>query len=134
MCAIRFRRFYNGAYRDPDRKHPHPARYPFYLPPPYARYLPYDPYAAYHYADSFYQSPCYAQRDITKEETAFWSWPVILFLILLVIVLIGIVYRGFSRETRRKIALWLRLHRFQQVISYLDYISQSLPVDTVSQN
>lgn len=131
MCATRSRRSYSGAHRDPDRSHqhpavqaPHPAPYQFYLPSPYARYPPYDPYAAYHYPGSFYPTPCYVQHDVAKEETAAWPWSVILFLVLLVIVSFGIVYRSFSRETRRKIAVWLRLHRLQ-VISPLDYISQS---------
>lgn len=135
MCATRSRRSSSDAHRDHDRHHPHPAvqaphlaPHPFYLPPPYARYPPYDPYAAYHYTGLFYPPPpCHVQRDIVKEETTIWPWPIILFLILiLVIVLIWIVYRNVSRENRRKIAAWLCLRRFHsQVISPLDYISQS---------
>lgn len=130
MCATRSRRSSSDAHRDHDRNHQHPAvqashlaPHPFYLPPPYARYPPYDPYAAYHCPGLFYPPPpCHVQRDVAKEETAVWSWPVILFLIFLVTVLIWIVYRNFSRENRRKLAAWLRLRRFQpQVISSLDY-------------
>lgn len=121
MCATRSRRSSSDAHRDHDRNHQHPAvqashlaPHPFYLPPPYARYPPYDPYAAYHCPGLFYPPPpCHVQRDVAKEETAIWSWPVILFLIFLVTVLIWIVYRNFSRENRRKLAAWLRLRRFQ---------------------
>lgn len=131
MCATSSRGSSRGAHRDPDRNHhqhpriqaPHLAPHPYYLPSPYARYSPYDPYAAYHYPGPFYPSTCYVQRDVTKEETTVWSWPIIFFLVLLVIASIGIVYRNFPR---RKLAVWLRLLRFQpQVISHLDYISQT---------
>lgn len=125
MCATRSRRTSNDAHRDNDRHHPHPAvqaphlaPHPFYLPPPYARYPPYDPYAAYHYTGLFYPPPpCHIQRDIDKEETSIWFWPIILFLILIfVIVLIWIIYRNIPRENRRKIAAWLFLRRSHQVI------------------
>lgn len=140
MCATRSRRSFSDANRDPDRNHQHPAvqaphlaPHPFYLPPPYARYPPYDPYAAYHCQGSFYPPPCYAQRDVIKEEPAAWSWPVILFFILLVIVSIGVIYRSFPRDARRKLAAWLRLHRLQpQVISPLDLLYFAIHLDSRS--
>lgn len=130
MCATRARQSYSGArHSDLDRnpqhpavQAPHPAAFPFHPPPSYLRFPPYDPYAAYHY--SFYSPPHYAQHDVIKEESqSAWSWPSIIFLILLVIGSIGIIYRSFSRETRRKIAAWLPLPRFsQQVIPPFDFI------------
>jgi len=130
MCATRARQFYSGTHRsDPDRnpqhpavQAPHPATFPFHPPPFYPRFPAYGPYAVYHYP--FYSSPYYAQHDVVKEESTAWSWSSVILLILLVIGLIGIVYRSFSRETRRKIAAWLSLPRFlQQVIPPLDFIS-----------
>lgn len=129
MCATRSRQSY-GVHRDSDRDHPHPAvqtpiPYPFYPPPPYPRYPPYDPYAVYHCPGAFYPTPYCAQHDISKEEPAVWSWSTIALLVLLAIGLLVIVYRIFSRETRRKIAAWLRSPRFApQVIPPLDFISQ----------
>lgn len=117
MCATSFRGSSSGAHRVSDRNHQHPGiqaphldPQPYYLPPPYARYPPYDPYAAYHCPGPFYPPPCYVQHDTAKEEITTWSWTVIFFLVLLVITLIGIVYRIFPR---RKLAFWLRLHRLQ---------------------
>lgn len=141
MCATRARQSYSGTRcLDPDRnpqhpavqaphptvQAPHPAAFPFHPPPSYSRFPPYDPYAAYHYPNSFYSPPCYAQHNVVKEEPAAqsaWSWPGIILIVLLVIGSIGIVYRSLPRETRRKIAAWLPLPRLQQVIPPLDFIS-----------
>lgn len=127
MCATRSRQSYGGAHRDSNRDHshssvqaPHPVPYPFYPPlSPYPRYPSYDPYAAYHYPGSFYLAPYCAQHDITKEEPAVWSWSTVTLLILLVIGVFVIVFRSFSRESRRKIVAWLRSPRFTpQVIRF----------------
>jgi len=132
MCATRSRQSYGSTHRS-DRDHPHPAiqaphpvPYPFYPPLPYPRCPSYDPYAAYHCLGSFYPTPYYAQHDVVKEESAVWSWSIVVLFILLVIGSLVIVYRSFSRETRRKIAAWLRSPRFTPQVNSAspDFISQ----------
>ncbi|XP_018405862.1 PREDICTED: uncharacterized protein LOC108782174 [Cyphomyrmex costatus] len=119
MCATRSRQLYGGVHRNSERDHPHPAvpqtphpvPYPFYPPSAYPRCFSYDPYTAYHCPSSFYPTSYCAQHDVTKEEPAGWSWSTVALLFLLAIGLLVIVYRSFSRESRRKIAAWLRSPR-----------------------
>lgn len=130
MCATRSRQSYGGAHRDSDGDHPavrppHSIPYSFYPPPSYQRYPTYDPYAKYHRPDAFYPPLHCAQRDISREEPAVWSWFAVALLILLAIGSLVIVYRSISRETRRQIAAWLRSPRLApQVIPPTDLIPQ----------
>ncbi|XP_018349858.1 PREDICTED: uncharacterized protein LOC108753034 isoform X2 [Trachymyrmex septentrionalis] len=119
MCATRSRQPYGGVHRNSERDHPHPAVHPaphpvpcpFYPPSAYPRCPSYDTYAAYHtYPSSFYPPP-YFVHDVNKEEPAVWSWSTVVILFLLAIGLLVIVYRSFSRESRRKITAWLRSPR-----------------------
>ncbi|XP_018300049.1 uncharacterized protein [Mycetomoellerius zeteki] len=135
MCATRSRQPYSGVHRNSERDHPHPAvqaphpvPYPFYPPSAYPRCPSYDPYAAYHYPSSFYPPP-YCVHDVTKEEPVVWSWSTVVLLFLLAIGLLVIVYRSFSRESRRKIAAWLRSPRLASQTARTQDAPQNYPAE-----
>ena len=124
MCATRSRQPYGGVHHNSERDHPHPAvqaPHPvscsFYPPSAYSRCPSYDPYMIYHtYPNSLYP-PSYCLHNVTKEESAIWSWSIVVFLFLLAIGLLVIVYRSISRESRRKIIAWLRLPRLASQVN-----------------